>query len=72
MRGNAKRTSVVTQLDSCYYTSVEGLKDGDKVVISGFMKIKKGRALEPVDVTETKGITAVLKAKNLIHDEVQK
>ena len=69
----AKRASISTDLSSRYYTSVRsGLKDGDKVVVSGLMKTRAGRSLEPTDVTETKGIDAVIKENNLVPDEVKK
>ncbi len=69
----AKRTSVKTSLSSRYYTTVRsGLKDNDKVVISGLVKVKDGRLLLPEDVTETKGIAAVMKKHKLIPEEVQK
>ncbi|SFV64719.1 RND efflux system, membrane fusion protein CmeA [hydrothermal vent metagenome] len=69
----ARRTSVKPTLSSRYYINVtKGLKDGDRVVISGLLKIKEGRKLEPKDVTDTKGITAVMKKHHLIPDEVAK
>ncbi len=69
----AKRTSVRTSLGSRYYTSIpEGLKDGDIVVISGFMKVRNRSLLAPKNMTDTKGVTAVIKANNLIPDEVKK
>lgn len=69
----AKRTSVRTNFGTRYYTSVsEGLKDGDVIVISGLMKVKEGRSIAPKNVTDTKGIAAVMKANNLIPDEVKK
>lgn len=68
----AKRSSVTTNLSARYYTSIaEGLHDGDRVVISGLMKVKEGRQLDPADVTETKGIVAVMKKHKLIPDEVK-
>jgi hypothetical protein len=45
------------------------LKDGDKVVISGLVKIQDGRLLAPEDMTGTKGITAVMKEHKLIPEE---
>jgi len=48
------------------------LKDNDKVVISGLVKVKDGRLLVPEDMTETKGIAAVMKEQKLIPEEVQK
>lgn len=79
----AKRVPVRTRLSSRYYTSVStdskegdqntsvpsGLKDGDKVVISGLVKVKEGRTLAPKDMTDTKGITAVIKKHQLIPAE---
>ena len=68
----ARRTSVTTNLSSRYYTSITtGLKDGDRVVISGLMKVQDGRLLKPEDVTDKKGIEAVMKAHNLIPNEVK-
>jgi RND family efflux transporter MFP subunit len=68
----AQRSSVTTNLSARYYTSIsEGLHDGDRVVISGLMKVKDGRLLEPKDVTETKGIVAVMKEHKLIPEKVK-
>jgi len=70
---SARRTGVVTNVTTRHYTGItSGLEDGDRVVISGLMKVKEGRALEPLDVTETKGVLAVIKANKLIPDEAQK
>jgi len=69
----AKRTDIKTNLSSRYYTSISsGLKDKDKVVISGLMKVKPGRQLATKDMTDTKGITAIMKELKLIPEEVQK
>ncbi len=69
----AKRTAVQTNLSTRYYTSIaEGLKNGDVVVISGLMKVKPGTLLAPQDVTDTKGIDAVMKAHNLIPQQAEK
>lgn len=69
----ARRTSVKTSLSSRYYTSIaSGLKDNDKVVISGLVKVKDGRLLLPEDMTDSKGIAAVMKEHNLIPEEVRK
>ena len=69
----AKRTSVTQGLSSRHYSNISsGLKDGDKVVISGLVKIEDGRLLSPKDMSETKGIAAVMKEHNLIPEEVQK
>jgi len=69
----AKRTNIKTNLSTRYYTSISsGLKDKDKVVISGLMKVKPGRQLATKDMTDTKGITAVMKELKLIPEEAQK
>ena len=69
----ARRTSVKTNLSSRYYTSIDGgLKEGDRVVISGLMKVKDGREVKVTDMTATKGITAVLKEHNLIPEQAKK
>ena len=69
----ARRTSIKTALSSRHYVSISsGLKDNDKVVISGLVKIEDGRLLSPKDMSETKGIAAVMKEHNLIPEEVQK
>ncbi len=68
----AVRTSVEPSFSTRYYTSIhKGLKTGDKVVISGLVKIRNGSKLKPVDVTKTKGIDAVLKEHDLIPEEPQ-
>ena len=69
----ARRTSVKTSLASRYYIAISnGLKENDKVVISGLVKVKDGRLLATKDMTETKGIEAVMKEHDLIPEEVQK
>jgi len=66
----ARRTSVEPSFSSKYYTGIhKGLKNGDKVVISGLVKIQNGRKLAPKDMTTTKGVEAVLKKHNLIPEE---
>ena len=66
----AKRTSVTPGISSRYYTNISsGLKDNDKVVISGLVKIQDGRLLTPKDMTDTKGITAIMKEHKLIPEE---
>jgi len=69
----ARRTSVTTNLGSRYYISIEnGLKEGDRVVISGLMKVKDGREVAMTDMTATKGISAVLKENNMIPEQAKK
>jgi len=67
---SAKRTSIEPGFSTRYYTSIhKGLKSSDKVVISGLVKIQNGRKLAPKEVTDTKGVEAVLKKHNLIPEE---
>ncbi len=62
-----KRADIKTDYTSKYYVSIkEGLKDGDRVIISALVKLKEGRKVIPTDVTATKGIQAILKNNNLI------
>ena len=66
----AKRTSVKIGMSSRLYANISsGLKDGDRVVISGLVKIKAGRLLAPKDMTETKGAIAIMKNNDLIPKE---
>jgi RND family efflux transporter MFP subunit len=66
----AKRVDIATDYSSKYYISVkEGLKDGDKIIVSALVKLKEGRSVMPVDVTDTEGIQAILKNNNLIPKE---
>jgi len=68
----AHRTGVKTGMTSRYYTTIfSGLENGDQVVISGLMKVKAGRTLDVKDVTDTKGIMAVMKEHKLIPEEVK-
>ena len=67
----AKRTSVKIGMSSRLYTNISsGLNDGDKVVISGMVKIREGSLLAPKDMTETKGAIAIIKNNDLIPEEV--
>ena len=65
--GKAVRTSVTTGLSGRYYVQIKsGLAEGDRVVISGLMKVHAGTLLQPKDVTAEKGVIAVMQAHNLI------
>jgi len=69
----AHRTGVKVGMSTRYYTIIsKGLKEGDKVVVSGLMKIKDKRNLKPTDATQTKGICAVLKKNKLIPEQAKK
>ena len=63
----AKQVYIKTNYSTKYYVSVnEGLKDGDKVIVSSLVKLKNGRDVKSTDTTELDGIQAILKANNLI------
>ena len=62
-----KRADITTDYSSKYYVSVkEGLKDGDKLIVSALVKLKSGRKVAATDDTATQGIKAVLEKNNLI------
>jgi RND family efflux transporter MFP subunit len=62
----AKRVDIKTGYSSKYYVSVdEGLKGGDKVIVSALIKVKEKRKVKAVDVTSTQGIKAILKKNDL-------
>ena len=68
----AKRTVVKPVMSSRYYVSVsKGLKDGEKVVISGLVKVQEGRKLSPKDVTDTEGVAAIMIKHDLVPQEVK-
>lgn len=63
----AKRVDIKTNYSEKFYVSVsDGLKDGDRVIVSSIIKVKSGRKLSITDVTSTQGIKAILKENNLI------
>ena len=62
-----KRVDITTDYSTKYYVGVkDGLKDGDKLIVSALVKLKTGRKVIPNDVTDTQGIKAILKNNNLI------
>ena len=64
-----KRVDIKTNYSNKYYVSVkEGLKDGDKLIVSALIKLKSGMSVKTTDVTKTHGIQAILKKNNLIPD----
>jgi RND family efflux transporter MFP subunit len=63
----AKRVDIETNYTTKYYVSAsKGLKDGDKLIVSGLMKLKAQMRVTPTDVTNEQGIDAVLKKNRLI------
>lgn len=66
----AKQVYIKTNYSTKYYVSVsEGLKDGDKVIISSLIKLRNGRSVQATDTTAKDGIKAILHANNLIPKE---
>ena len=62
-----QRRDIQTGYSTRYYIDVlKGLKDGDKVVVSSLMKLKNGIKVQPLDVTQSEGIDAIIKKNNLI------
>ncbi|RLA76322.1 MAG: efflux RND transporter periplasmic adaptor subunit [Epsilonproteobacteria bacterium] len=65
-----KRVDITTDYSTKYYVSVkDGLKDGDRVIVSALVKLRPGRRVTPKDVTDTQGIKAILKNNNLTPKE---
>jgi len=66
----AKRVDIETGYSSKYYTSVtKGLKDGDRVIVSALVKLKNSMSVDAKDVTQIKGIAAILQKNKLIPKE---
>ena len=65
-----KRVDITTGYETKYYVAVtQGLNNNDRVIISGLIKLKPGVLIQPQDVTQQKGIDAILKNNNLIPAE---
>ncbi len=63
----AKRVDIKTGYSTKYYSSVkEGLEDGDRVIVSALVKLKKGLKIKATDETDTLGVQAIIKNNNLI------
>ncbi len=61
-----KRVDIKTDYSTKYYVNVkEGLKDGDRVIVSALIKLRPGREVIPTDVTDKQGIQAILKNNDL-------
>lgn len=64
---SAKRVDIKSGYESRYYMLVvEGLEGGEKIIISGFAKLRQGMPLDPTDVTDTKGVKATLKKQGMM------
>lgn len=64
----AQRVYVKPAYESRFFTLIkeDTLKDGDKVIINALMRLKPGISVAPTDVTQTKGMDAVIKQNHLI------
>jgi len=68
--GTATRRDVETGYAGRFYTVVKnGLEDGDAVVISGLMKLRPGVRLAGKDVTEAKGMNAIIRKNQLLPEQ---
>jgi len=73
-KASIKRADITTGYGTRYYVSVtKGLKAGDRVVISGLMKLKPGMKVKATDVTKKRGIDAIaiIKENKLIPTQAQ-
>ena len=62
----AKRADVKRGFESRLYLQItEGLEDGSRVIVTGLQKISEGRKISPIDVTDTKGVAAVMKQQKM-------
>ena len=69
---SVKRADITTGYGTRYYVSVKkGLKAGDRVIISGLMKLKPGMKVKATDVTKERGIDAIIKENKLIPTQVK-
>ena len=67
-----KRADITTGYATKYYVSVtKGVKSGDKVIASALIKLKPGMKIKASDVTDTRGVDAILKENRLIPSKVQ-
>lgn len=63
----AKRVNIKQGFESRYFLIVvDGLEGGEKVINSGFAKLRPGGKVEPTDVTETKGVKANLATQDML------
>mgnify|MGYP001821932691 FL=1 len=66
----AKRVNIKSGYESRYYMIVtEGLEGGEKIIISGFAKLRPGVSLDPKDVSDSKGIKATLQKQGMMDTE---
>jgi len=62
-----ERRNIDTGYETKQFKVIEkGLEDNDRVLMSNFIKVKENMKVSPVDVTDKKGILAIMKEKNLL------
>ena len=67
---SAKRVNIKSGYESRYYMIVtDGLEGGEKIIISGFAKLRPGAPIDPKDVTDSKGVKATLKKQGMMDTE---
>lgn len=68
--GTAERRNVSTGFSTRFYTVVtNGLENGEHVVINGLMKVRAGTKLNATDVTDTKGMMAIIRQNHLLPEQ---
>lgn len=66
----AKRVNIVSGYESRYFLIVtEGLEGGERIVVSGFAKLRAGAKLAPKDATGEKGVKAVFEKQGMLETE---
>ncbi len=69
-KGTAKRVDISRGLETRNYLAVtDGLKGGEKVILSGLAKIRPGLRVDPTDVTESRGVIAILRKQGMIPEK---
>ncbi|BCL62761.1 MexE family multidrug efflux RND transporter periplasmic adaptor subunit [Desulfomarina profundi] len=69
-KGTAKRVDISRGLETRNYLAVtDGLKGGEKAILSGLAKIRPGLRVDPTDVTESRGVIAILRKQGMIPEK---
>ncbi len=67
---SAKRLDVVRGFETRHYAVVaKGLEGGESIIVSGLAKIRPGTKVKATDVTDTKGVMALMRQNNMIADK---
>jgi len=67
-KNTAQRVYVKPVYESRFFVlmKLDTLKEGDKVIINGLMRLKPDLKVTPTDVTASKGVDAIIKDNNLV------